>query len=38
MKTNSFKLMTAVVMGAVLMMAFQCGKDEEPEQPVEPAE
>ena len=23
--------MTAVVMGAVLMMAFQCGKDEDPE-------
>ena len=31
MKTNPFKLMTAVVMGAVLMMAFQCGKDEDPE-------
>ena len=31
MKTNPFKLMTAVVMGAVLMMAFQCGKGEDPE-------
>ncbi|MBR4454258.1 MAG: hypothetical protein IKS33_08385 [Bacteroidales bacterium] len=31
MKKKSFKLMTAVVMGAVLMMAFQCSKNEEPE-------
>ena len=30
MKTNPFKLMEAVVMGALLLMAFQCGKEEEP--------
>ena len=28
MKTNPFKLMAAVVMGAVLLTAFQCGKEE----------
>lgn len=31
MKTNPFKLMIAVVMGAVLMMAFRCEKDEAPD-------
>ncbi len=31
MKTNPSKPLAAVVMGAVLMMAFQCGRDEEPE-------
>lgn len=30
MKTNPFKLMAAVVMGAVLLMAFRCEKEEEP--------
>ena len=31
MKTKPFKLMTAVVMGAMLLTAFQCGKEEDPE-------
>lgn len=30
MKTNPFKLMAALVMGALLLMAFQCGKEEDP--------
>ncbi len=32
MKTNPFKLMAAMVMGAMLMTAFQCGKEEDPEE------
>lgn len=32
MKTYLFKLMAAVVMGAMLLTAFQCGKEEDPEE------